>query len=290
MARGFPLTGCSTAFVRLTTGTPGLGAETRRVVLDGLRGAAEYGTASAFRERGISALAKTGTAAMPGGGFEGLLVAVTPADAPTKAVVVMAPGGAGLDAARIAAEWLRPAGIVVRVGMVKRGGYDVTTMGLEEYVGRVVSAEAAAGSGLEARKALAIAVPHVRRAEPRPARERGVRSVRPDALPGRGRPNEGRRRGRRGDTRPGPVRVRPSGRGLLHRVVRRSQRAAIGRVARGDGSGLPAREARAGVPRRPGVGERRDARPTCSVRSRRPGDAGNPCANSRSWPARVPVA
>ncbi len=92
------------AFVRLTTGTPGLGAETRRVVIEGLRGAAEYGTASAFHERGISALAKTGTAAMPGGGFEGLLVAVTPADAPTRAVVVMAPGGAGFDAARIAAE------------------------------------------------------------------------------------------------------------------------------------------------------------------------------------------
>jgi stage II sporulation protein D len=146
------------AFVRLTTGTSGVGAETRRVVFDGLRGAAEYGTAVAFSERGISALAKTGTAAMPGGGFEGLLVAVTPAQAPTKAVVVMAPGGAGFDAARIAAELLRPAGSVVRVGMATRGGYDVTTMGLEEYVARVVSAEAAAGSGLEARKALAIAV------------------------------------------------------------------------------------------------------------------------------------
>ncbi len=146
------------AFVRLTTGIPGLGAETRRVVIAGLRGAAEYGTASAFGERGISALAKTGTAAMPGGGFEGLLVAVTPADAPTKAVVVMAPGGAGFDAARIAADLLRPADSVIRVGMVRRGGYDVTTIGLEEYVGRVVSAEAAAGSGLEARKAIAIAV------------------------------------------------------------------------------------------------------------------------------------
>ena len=144
------------ALVRLTTGTPGLSAETRRVLFEGLRGAAEYGTASVFHDRGISALAKTGTAAMPGGGFEGLLVAVTPADAPTRAVVVMAPGGAGFDAARIAADLLDPSGGVVRVGVVTRGGYDITTMGLEEYVGRVVSAEAAAGSGLEARKALAI--------------------------------------------------------------------------------------------------------------------------------------
>ena len=145
------------AFVRLTTGTPRLGDETRRVLFDGLRGAAEYGTASAFHERGITALAKTGTAAMPGGGFEGLLVAVTPADAPTRAVVVLAPGGAGFDAARIAVDRLGPSGSVVRVGVAKRGGYDVTTMGLEEYVGRVVRAEAVSGSGLEARKALAIA-------------------------------------------------------------------------------------------------------------------------------------
>jgi stage II sporulation protein D len=144
------------AFVRLTTGTQAFSQETRRVLFDGLRGAAEYGTASAFHDLGISALAKTGTAAMPGGGFEGLLVAVTPAEAPSKAVVVMAPGGAGFDAARIAAELLEPQDSVVRVGVARRGGYDVTSMGLEEYVGRVVSAEAAAGNGLEARKALAI--------------------------------------------------------------------------------------------------------------------------------------
>ena len=145
------------AFVRLTTGTMKIGDGTRRVVLDGLRGAAEYGTASGLHERGISALAKTGTAAMPGGGFEGLLVAVTPADRPAKAIVVMAPGGAGVDAAGFAADLLAPADRVVRVGVARRGGYDVSTMGLEEYVGRVVSAETAAGSGLEARKALAIA-------------------------------------------------------------------------------------------------------------------------------------
>ncbi len=145
------------AFVRLATGTVTIGDETRRVVLDGLRGAAEYGTASVFHERGISALAKTGTAPMPGGGVEGLLVAVTPADRSTRAIVVMAPGGAGFDAARLAANLLGPAGRLVRVGGARRGGYDVKTMALEEYVGRVVSAEAAAGSGLEARKALAVA-------------------------------------------------------------------------------------------------------------------------------------
>jgi stage II sporulation protein D len=145
------------AFVRFASGSARFGDGTRRVVLDGLRGAAEYGTASVFRQRGISALAKTGTAPMPAGGFEGLLVAVTPADRPARGIVVMAPGGAGFDAARIAAELLGPPDGAVRIGTARGGGYDVSAMALEEYVGRVVSAEAAAGSGIEARKALAIA-------------------------------------------------------------------------------------------------------------------------------------
>jgi hypothetical protein len=76
------------------------------VVVEGLKGAAEFGTADAFRSAGLTALAKTGTAAMPGGGFEGLVIAVTPADRPTRAVVVMAPGAAGRDAARLAVDAL----------------------------------------------------------------------------------------------------------------------------------------------------------------------------------------
>jgi SpoIID/LytB domain protein len=168
------------AFVRVTSGSMRLGDETRRVLVDGLRDAADFGTASVFRERGISALAKTGTAAMPGGGSEGLLVAVTPADRPTRAIVVMVPGGAGFVAARTAAELLaaslpgrsapanglpvivpssRPEGgrQTIRVGIAREsGGYDIQTMPLEEYVARVVSAEAVPSSGVEARKALAI--------------------------------------------------------------------------------------------------------------------------------------
>jgi SpoIID/LytB domain protein len=167
------------ALVRVTTGPMRLRDETRRVLLDGLRGAAGYGTASVFRERGISALAKTATASMPGGGYEGLLVAVTPADHPTRAIVVMAPGGAGIDAARLAADMLTTSasgrvapraadraggptstagtgGRMVRVGVARPGGYDTVTIPLEEYVGRVVGAEAATSGGGEARKALAI--------------------------------------------------------------------------------------------------------------------------------------
>ena len=81
--------------------------ETRAVVLEGLRGAADYGTASALRDSNISALAKTGSVVMANGGALGLVVAMTPADKPTRAIVVAAPGAAGLDAAAIAAELLR---------------------------------------------------------------------------------------------------------------------------------------------------------------------------------------
>ncbi len=86
-----------------------MSAETRAVLLEGLRGAADFGTASAFKAAGISALAKTGTVTMPTGTVLGLVVALTPAERPTRAIVVAAPGGAGVDAAAIAADILRAA-------------------------------------------------------------------------------------------------------------------------------------------------------------------------------------
>ena len=52
----------------------------------------------------MSALAKTGTILMPSGAALGLVVALTPADKPSRAIVVAAPGGAGVDAAAIAAD------------------------------------------------------------------------------------------------------------------------------------------------------------------------------------------
>ncbi len=145
------------AFVRLTT-TPSvpMRAETRAVLMEGLRGAAEYGTASALADGGVAALAKTGTAPMPSGGYEGLVVAVSPVNRPSRALVVMAPGAAGADAARLASDLL--SGPVLRIGRARGGGYDVETMPLEEYVSRVVSAEGVAPSGPAALEALAIVV------------------------------------------------------------------------------------------------------------------------------------
>lgn len=145
-----------TAILKVTGGTLRLRDDTRRVVLEGLRGAAAYGTASAFGDSGLTAFAKTGTAPMPGGGYEGLVVAAFPAGRPTKAIVLIAPGGTGRDAARLAAE-VAAAPPAIRVGSARRdGGYDVSRMPLEEYVARVVSAEAEPSSGVESLKALAI--------------------------------------------------------------------------------------------------------------------------------------
>src|SRR5688572_28267699 len=84
--------------------------ETKAVVLEGLRGAADYGTASALKEDDVSALAKTGSVVMANGGALGLVVALVPANKPTRAIVVAAPGAAGLDAAALAADVIRGRG------------------------------------------------------------------------------------------------------------------------------------------------------------------------------------
>ncbi|MEY4095773.1 MAG: hypothetical protein RLZZ53_2972, partial [Acidobacteriota bacterium] len=81
--------------------------ETRAVLLEGLRGAAEFGTASALKAAGVPAIAKTGTVLMPSGTALGMVVAFTPADKPSRAIVVVALGAAGVDAAEIAATELR---------------------------------------------------------------------------------------------------------------------------------------------------------------------------------------
>lgn len=173
-----------------------LSARTREVLLRGLRGAATYGSASALGEAGVSALAKTGTAPMPGGGAMGVVVALTPADRPDRGIIVVAPGAAGLDAAGIAASLLsgrtetalpesartqmprapqagaaappsgrqtaRPAPALpatLRLGVTGRNGRTTTdTVPLEDYVARVVAGEGEPRGADAAQQALAIAV------------------------------------------------------------------------------------------------------------------------------------
>jgi SpoIID/LytB domain protein len=148
-------------------------AEARRVLLEGLGGAAEYGTASALGRSKVSATAKTGTAPMPGGSHMGLLVALSPRDRPTRAVVVVAPGVAGADAATIAADllrdgrstgapiqrWATPAPLqrtdpptTIKISVNGR----INTLGLEEYVARVVAGEGQPRAAAAAQQALAI--------------------------------------------------------------------------------------------------------------------------------------
>ena len=142
----------------------------RRVLLEGLRGAASYGSAQALNVRKPPVLAKTGTAPMPGGSWMGLVVALEPADKPTRGIVVVAPGAAGLDAAAIAADLLegnvRSGGSVdppkaglqtIRIGLSSgAGGPKATSLDLEEYIARVVAAEGEQGAPDAAQQALAI--------------------------------------------------------------------------------------------------------------------------------------
>jgi len=147
----------------------------RRVLTDGLRGAAQYGSASAFSARQLSALAKTGTAPMPGGSWMGIVVALMPAHQPTHGMVVVAPGAGGTDAAGIAADLFASTaasdrsssaiasstGVVepIRVGtLTANGSARVTAFHVEDYVARVLAGEGQPRAADAAQQALAITV------------------------------------------------------------------------------------------------------------------------------------
>ncbi len=157
-----------------------MSAATKAVLLEGLRGAADYGTASAFKTGGVSALAKTGSILMPSGVTLGLVVALTPADRPTHGVVVAAPGGAGVDAAAIAADVLSQRTLAssapapapaqtrapqapyaplapIRLGRTLANGQTrVETIAVDEYIAQVLAGEGQPRAGAAAQQALAI--------------------------------------------------------------------------------------------------------------------------------------
>jgi stage II sporulation protein D len=133
---------------------------TLSIVREGLRGAAQFGTASALAAHGVDAMAKTGTV-VTAMGPRGLVVGVTPASKPATGFVLLASGGAGMDAAALAADRLAERssadGATLRVGLTRAdGGYAVRSMPLEEYVAGVVAGEAAPNSTHAALEALAI--------------------------------------------------------------------------------------------------------------------------------------
>jgi stage II sporulation protein D len=135
----------------------------------GLREAARLGTAAGLGATGVDALAKTGTAPMPGGGFQGLVVAAWPAVAPSLGAVAVAPGAAGVNAADTVANLIRESWsgrgrrehveTTLQVGRVGHDGRtSVVRMPLEDYVSDVVTGEAAPRSSPAALEALAVTV------------------------------------------------------------------------------------------------------------------------------------
>lgn len=143
-------------------------AETKAVLLEGLRGAADYGTASALKSNGLAALAKTGSIVMPNGTALGLVVAMMPIEKPSRAIIVAAPGAAGLDAAGIAAEiWGRgsfPPSVPnpdpifsVRLGRTLADGRTkVESLPMDDYIAQVLAGEGQPKAGDAAQQALAI--------------------------------------------------------------------------------------------------------------------------------------
>ncbi len=151
---------------------PAWRASTVDTVRAGLRGAAREGTAAALNGAGIDALAKTGTVGV-GRVSQGLVVGVTPSNAPTLGFALLVSGGAGMDAASLVASRLRAAaqqatgsGVAGSAAVVRRlrvgiaqptGGYAVNEIPLDEYVAGVTAGEAASASSPAALEALAIA-------------------------------------------------------------------------------------------------------------------------------------
>lgn len=140
-----------------------------RTLLEGLRLAATEGTASAFSAHGLSALAKTGTASLAAGQVGGLVVALLPAARPTRAVVGVAAGGSGRDAAELVARVMArrpdassgrvappPHHVTVRVGRRVGDRLDVEPLALEDYVAGVVAGEAPPAATPAVREALAV--------------------------------------------------------------------------------------------------------------------------------------
>jgi stage II sporulation protein D len=135
-------------------------ASTLAVIRAGLHGAARTGTAAAFADHGVDALAKTGTT-IANGVAQGLVVGVTPASNPTRGFALMVAGGAGHHAAVLAAGRLTAGSTQtnLRIGVPGQdGGYTLRSMSLEAYVAGVVTGEAAPETSAAALEALAITV------------------------------------------------------------------------------------------------------------------------------------
>ena len=261
-----------------------LAPATRALVRDGMRGAAEYGSALTLGSRLPGSLAKTGTAPMPGGRSLGLAVAFAPGDSPARAAVVAAPGGAGIDAAQLAGELLAaPAAVTapntapttaavppvatsaasaavtdealrsasrgrtIRVGVTARdGSVRPETIAVEEYVARVISGEGQPKAGPAAHEALAIVIRTFAAANQRRHRAEGYDLCDTTHCQVMRPAIAVARQAALGHGRPGAARSRHAGVRLLLGVVRRHSGAGVRSVA--GRHRLPSRGARTTTP------------------------------------------
>ena len=81
---------------------------TLAIVREGLRGAANFGTATVLSARGVDALAEAGTTLAAGVAGQGIVVGVTPPSKPSVGFVLLTPDGAGAEAAALVADRLAP--------------------------------------------------------------------------------------------------------------------------------------------------------------------------------------
>jgi stage II sporulation protein D len=135
-------------------------------VVEGLEGAARFGTARMARAEGIAVAGKTGTST----GVEAQrryawFVGYAPADAPSIAVLVfLEQGRGGADAAPVAGEILaalRPAragDVTVRRYWAERRASAPIALSMGEYVAAVLAGEANGFGSMESLKAMAVAV------------------------------------------------------------------------------------------------------------------------------------
>ena len=147
----------------------------RAIVVDGLRGAALYGTAGGFSERGLDVAAKTGTANQSAGGTMGVVVAAWPVEVPRSGHRARRrrrgrerrrrPGRGDRrrirGAATHAGEPRPPRAGASRPCAESIGGtasHRSRRCRMDGYVARVLAGEAAAGSPPAALEALALAV------------------------------------------------------------------------------------------------------------------------------------
>jgi stage II sporulation protein D len=147
----------------LLAGYAGLALHAPELVLAGLEGAVEYGTAQLAAVRGLKVAGKTGTVLTSTGARVAWFAGFAPSRKPEVAIVAVVQGqSGGLDAAPAAGRMLSrhfasvaPASAALRVKLTGDGG--VVEMVLDDYVAAVLAGEASVFKSDEALKAMAVA-------------------------------------------------------------------------------------------------------------------------------------